>query len=157
MAAPLRHVARAVAAQHEAVVGAPWGHGEREAPKRLPLSGEEQPHSPPVPAKGWWRVKGVHTHVETGTRRGQWSRAVVVPSRHPAEPTTRGGLRTVPTAPTSARASRPPRLPRDGTVHCPGKCQSSQTVESFVPKIICANSRPDYFFFIIKFFFFLFP
>lgn len=105
--------------------------------------------------------EGVHTDVEAGPRHGWWSKATVVPGEHPAEPAARGGLAgRVPRHPHRAnqRQGRASPCARPVTARCiaPGKCQSSQTVESFVPKIICANNCPDYFFFYYQIFFFFF-
>lgn len=69
-----------------------------------------------------------------------------------------GGVRLTQTVP---RCPPPRAHPHPGqaspvTAQCiaPGKCQKSQNVESFTPKIICANSRLDYFCYDQIFFFF---
>lgn len=70
-----------------------------------------------------------------------------------------GGVRltqTVPRCPPRAHLHPGQASPVTAQCIAPGKCQKSQNVESFTPKIICANSRLDYFCYDQIFFFFLY-
>lgn len=75
-----------------------------------------------------------------------------------------GGARltqTVPRCPPCAHLHPGQASPVTAQCIAPGKCQKSQNVESFTPKIICANSRLDYFcydqFFFFSFIIIFFP